>query len=109
MLDTLAELLSGGRIELQSDRGSVLAVLDMANPAAFPAHGGVLTLRPIANETAARSAGRATSAQVFGGDGSEVFSCDVGDAKSGATIRLQTTDIVQNAVVQITSFELRMS
>lgn len=106
MLDTLSSLLNGGRIVLLSERSSVLAVLNLSNPATFAADGGTLTFTKIASETATPSGGKATSAQILGADGFEVFSCDVGDENSNAVIKLQTTEIVRNAVVQITSFVL---
>lgn len=107
MLDGLAALLHGGSIELMSDQ-RVLAVLRLSNPAAMPAVGGELEFNDIGEEDAALAQGTATSARVLGVDGLELFTCDVGDEKSDAVIKLNTTKIFRGGPVRLKSFTLKM-
>ena len=79
-----AELMNGGSIELLSGEGSPLAVLKLSDPAAMPAIDGELELNEITEEDAAFASGAATAARIIGRDGSEVFTCDVGDENSDA-------------------------
>jgi hypothetical protein len=106
-LDRIGELMNGGSIELLSGEGSQLAVLKLSDPAAMPAADGELELNEIA-EGDAVAAGQATSARIVAADGSEVFSCDCGDANSDATIKLTPVEIVAGAPVSISSFRLAM-
>jgi hypothetical protein len=108
LLDTLAAMLDGGSIELLSDSGAILAVLNLSNPAAGAAVGGTLTFNKITEEDAALAQGNAASARVLAADGSEVFSCDVGDEQSDAVIRLNSTTIRRDYPVRLTSFRLAM-
>ena len=107
MLDVLAGLMDGGSIEL-SDNGKILAVLKLSNPAAQDATGGQLVLNKIAEEDAAIAEGRASRARILAADGSEVFSCDVGNDISDAVIKLNTTMIARNSPVRLNSFRLAM-
>jgi hypothetical protein len=107
MLDVLAGMMNGGSIEL-SDNSKVLAVLKLSNPAARDAAGGMLVFNKIAEENAALAQGNASFARIVGSDGSEVFSCDVGDENSDAVIKLNTTRIFRNSPVRIGSFSLVM-
>jgi hypothetical protein len=84
VLNSLSGLMDGGSIELLSNQGEVLAVLKLSDPAAQDAIGGELELNKIAEEDAALAQGNAISARVVASDGSEVFSCDVGDENSDA-------------------------
>jgi hypothetical protein len=108
MLDVLAGIMDGGRIEL-SDNGKVLAVLKLSNPAANDAVGGEVLFNRIAEEDAALAQGVASSARVLAADGSEVLSCDVGDENSDAVIKLNTTRIYRNGPVRLASFRLGMA
>jgi len=107
MLDVLAGMMDGGSIEV-SDNGKVLAVLKLSNPAARSAAGGELVFNKITDEDAARAQGNASSARIVAADGSEVFSCDVGDKNSAAVIRLDTTRIFRDGLVRLHSFRLVM-
>ncbi len=107
MLNTLAEMMNGGSIELLSDTGT-LAVLPLSNPAAQEAIGGELVFNKIVEEDAAVAQGNATGARIVASDGSPVFSCDVGDEKSDAVIKLNTTRIFRNSPVRLHSFRLVM-
>jgi hypothetical protein len=107
MLDALSALMDGGSIELMSDQ-RVLAVLKLSNPAAQDAIGGELEFNEIIEEDAALAQGNATSARVLGSDGSEVFSCDVGDENSDAVIKLNTTRIYRGGPVRLRSFKVAM-
>ena len=108
MLDTLGDMMDGGTIELASDNGARLAVLKLSYPAAGAADGGELVFNKIAEEHAAPEDGNASLARILTADGSEVFSCDVGDEKSDAVIKLNTTRIHRNGPVRLTSFRLGM-
>jgi hypothetical protein len=108
MLDVLSQLMDGGSIELRTGDGKTLAVLRLSNPAAMPAVGGELEFNAIAEEDAALAQGNAISARINGSNGSEVFSCDVGDEKSDAAIKLNTTKIYRGGPVQLKSFRLVM-
>jgi hypothetical protein len=50
-------------------------------------------LNKIAEEDAALAQGRAKTARIVSSDGSEVFSCDVGDVDSDAVVKLGSTQI----------------
>ena len=66
------------------------------------ASGNTLTLNAIAADTAAAATGTATWARLFKSDGTTiVLDCTVGT--SGADINLNTTAIVANAQVSVTS------
>jgi hypothetical protein len=99
MLNALGEWMNGGSLEILSDRQHLLAVLKLSNPAAMEAVGGTIELNEIAESAFARLLRR---------DGSEVFSCDVGDRNSDAVIKLTTTAINQGGPVRIDSFRLAM-
>jgi hypothetical protein len=107
MLDVLGEFMDGGRIELMSDE-RVLAVLKLSNPAAQAAVAGELEFNRIAEEDAALAQGDVQRARIVASDGSEVFSCDVGDENSDAVIKLNTTKIYRNGPVRLHSFRLVM-
>jgi hypothetical protein len=108
MLDVLARIMDGGRIELLSVDGQVLAALNLANPAAREAFGGELEFNPISEEDAALAQGTVNSARVLAADGSDVFTCDVGDDNSDAVIKLNTTKIYRGGPVRLQSFRLAM-
>ncbi len=108
ILDRLTTMMDGGTIELSSDNGEILTVLRLSDPAADAAIGAELVFNEIAEEDAALAQGNASSARVLAADGSEVFSCDVGDEKSDAVIKLNTTKIYRNGPVRLTSFRLGM-
>ena len=108
MLDVLAEMMDGGSIELLSGDGKMLARLTLSNPAAMPAIGGELLFNEIKEEDAALAQGNAMSAHILASDGSEVFSCDVGDENSDAVIKLNTTKIYRGGPVRLKSFRLVM-
>jgi hypothetical protein len=83
-------------------------VLRLSNPAATTEDGN-LVFNKIAEEDAALAQGNAATARILAANGIEVFSCDVGDENSNATIRLNTTKIYRNGPVRITSFRLGMA
>lgn len=108
MLDQLARMMDGGRIELRSDDERVLAVLELFDPAAKDAADGKLVLNDIAEEDAALAQGICMTARVLSADGEVVFSCDVGDENSDAVVRLNTTKIFRGGPVRLKSFRLIM-
>jgi len=107
MLDALSQLMDGGSIELRSD-DRVLAVLRLSTPVADPAIDGELEFNEIIEEEAALAQGTATDARIVAADGSEIFSCDVGDENSEAVIQLNTTRIYRGSPVRLKSFRLVM-
>jgi hypothetical protein len=107
MLDTIGRMMDGGIIELMSD-DRVLARLQLSSPSAMPASEAILIFNTIIDEDAAIGQGIATSARIIGRTGVEIFSCDVGDDKSDAVIRLNTTKIFKGGPVRLTSFKLAM-
>jgi len=108
MLEALSTLMDGGSIELQTGDGKTLAVLQLSNPAAMLDEEGELEFNDIAEEDAALGQGMALNARIIGASGDEVFSCDVGDEKSNAVIKLNTTKIYRGSPVRISSFRLMM-
>jgi hypothetical protein len=108
MLDVLAVMMDGGSIELQTGDGATLAVLHLSSPAAMSAAGAELEFNDIAEEDAALAQGNVTAARIVSADGSEVFSCDVGDLNSDAVIKLNTTKIYRGGPVRLESFRLVM-
>jgi hypothetical protein len=52
--------------------------------------------------------GNARSARVLTASGEEIFSCDVGDPKSDAVVKLNMTKIVPGGPIRISSFTLAM-
>jgi hypothetical protein len=107
-LDTLSALMDGGSIELLSDADRLLVVMNLSDPAAGPAADRALVLDNIAEGTALGQ-GNASSARIVATDGSELFSCDVGDENSDATIKLTgTTMIYRGQPVRLHSFRLVM-
>jgi len=108
MLEVLSHLMDGGNIELMADNGRLLAVLKLSNPAAMAAVDGELEFNDIIEEDAALAQGTVSSARILGADGSEVFSCDVGDENSDAVIKLNTTKIYRGGPVRLSSFRLVM-
>lgn len=107
MLNALGLLLDDGRIELSS-RDRVVAVLQLSNPATRLAMNGEMAFYDIAEEDSALGQGDAISATVLAADGSEIFSCDVGDENSDAVIKLNTTKIYRGSPVRLKSFRLVM-
>jgi hypothetical protein len=108
MLEALAALMSGGSIILQTDDGVTLAVLRLSSPAAMVDAEGELEFNDIAEEDAAIGQGNVTDARILGANGSEIFSCDVGDLDSDAVIKLNTTRIYRGGPVRLESFRLVM-
>ena len=93
-LDAIGRMMNGGSIEILSANGNPLAVLRLSDPAAMPAFGSELELNEIKEEDRAFGNGTATAARIVGRDGSEVFTCDCGDANSDAVIKLTPAEIV---------------
>ena len=108
MLDTLAEMMNGGTVELLADNGKTLAVLPLSNPAAQEASYGELAFNRIGEEDAAPAQGNASSARIVAADGTEILNCDCGDETSTAVIKLNTTRIFRNSPVRLSSFRLVM-
>lgn len=108
MLDVLAGMMDGGSIQLLTGDGQALAVLRLASPATQEAFGGELEFNPINEEDAALAQGTVSSARIVAADGSDVFSCDVGDEDSDAVIKLNTTKIYRGGPVRLLSFRLAM-
>ena len=106
-LDTLGNMMNGGSIELLTGDDGVIATLRLSDPAAMAAVDGELEFNEIAEGEAALT-GQAASARVVAADGSEVFSCDVGDEDSDAVVKLGTTQISVGAPVRLNSFRLSM-
>lgn len=107
MLDALSSMMNGGHIDLMSEQ-RVLAVLQLADPAAQFATSGELEFNAIGEEDAALAQGNAVSAIIIGADGGEVLRCDVGDENSDAVIKLNSTRIFRGGPVRINSFRLVM-
>jgi hypothetical protein len=81
----------------------LLATLPFASPSFSNASGGTITAGGIGSEPA-RASGTCTWARIVDASGYTVCDCDVGTA--GATINLNTTAIVQNGPVVISSFSI---
>jgi hypothetical protein len=108
MLDALATMMDGGSIELLSDTQRILAVMKLSNPAAKDAIGGELEFNKITEEDSAPFQGTAMTARIMAANGSEVFTCDVGEESSDAVVKLNTIKIFRGGPVRIKSFRLKV-
>lgn len=106
MFNALSALMSGGDIELLSDGGSVVAVLKLSTPAAR-IEDGVLEFNEI-SEGIARVQANVRSARIVTKFGAEIFSCDVGDLRSDAVIKLNTVWVAAGGPIKLSSFTLAM-
>jgi hypothetical protein len=88
MLNAIAGMMDGGSIELLTGNGGVLATLKLSDPAAQTATGDS-TRSPRATP---RWQDQAATARIVASDGSEVFSCDVGDENSNGVVKLPRAD-----------------
>lgn len=79
---------------------TLLAELTLSDPSGSVA-AGVLTFSAVTTDSAANATGTATWARIVDSTGSFVLDCSVSTA--GADINLNTTSIVVNAAVSITS------
>lgn len=70
--------------------------------------GGELEFNKIAEEDAALAQGSEETARIVAADGSEIFSCDVGDERSDAVVKLNPVLITRGAPARINSFRLSM-
>ena len=70
--------------------------------------GGELEFNKIAEEDAALAQGSEETARIVAADGSEIFSCDVGDKRADAVVKLTAVEITPGAPVRINSFKLAM-
>lgn len=114
MITALAALADGGSIEIRSGTqpasandsatGTLLATLTLSNPAADDVTDGVATLDTITEDSAADATGTASWARVKASGGATVLDCDVGT--SGATININTVNIVTGGPVRMTGFTL---
>ena len=107
MLAAVAGMMDGGSIELLTPDSKVIAVLKLSDLAARIAAGGDLEFNKI-HEADAVLTGEAEFGRVLAADGSEVFSCDVGDENSDAVIKLYPPMIYAGAPVRLNSFRLSM-
>lgn len=121
MADALAALVdagsAGGTIKIYtatqpasantaiSDQ-TLLATLTFSGTAFGAASGGVITAAAITEDSEADATGTAAWARIADSDGNTIFDCDVGT--SGATINLNTVNIVSGGPVSITSFTITM-
>jgi hypothetical protein len=87
--------------------GLVLAQLPLSNPAASVDGDGTLEFNEIGEDVSVAQ-GNARSARVLTASGEEIFSCDVGDPKSDAVVKLNMTKIVPGGPIRISSFTLAM-
>ena len=104
MLDTVAGLLDGGSLELLSPNSEVLVTLQISD--AGDAVDGELVFSLA--EGVAVLTGEARFARAVAADGTEVFSCDCGDANSDAVLKLTPTEIHAGGRVRLDSFRLVM-
>ena len=93
-------IYDGARPATNGANTNVLAYLVLSKPAGSIA-AGVLTFNTFGSEPAANATGTATWARVLSGNLIPVYDCSVGT--SAADIILNTTSIVQNAAVNVTS------
>jgi hypothetical protein len=70
--------------------------------------GGELEFNKIAEEDAALAQGSEETARIVAADGSEIFSCDVGDERSDAVVKLNPVQITRGAPLRLNSFRLSM-
>ena len=82
----------------------LLATLTFSDPSAPAASGGVLTFDTITQDASADATGTATWARIEDSDGNNAFDCDVSVTGGGATIELNTVNIIAGGAVRISSF-----
>jgi len=89
-----------------AETGTLLASIPFNDPCAPDASGGVLTMNvsPVLEDSSADNTGTATWARIKDSNGNTIFDCDVGT--SGATINLNTVNIVAGGPVRITGFTI---
>jgi hypothetical protein len=80
---------------------TLLGTLTFSTTSAPDATNGVLTFSAITEDTTADATGVAVWARIQDSNGVNVFDCDVGTA--GATINLNTVNIVAGGAIRITS------
>jgi hypothetical protein len=85
---------------------TLLATLTFADPAFGAADAGVITADTIVEDSEADADGTAAWARVADSTGATVFDCDVGTV--GATINLNTVNLVAGGPVSITAFTITM-
>ncbi len=83
---------------------TLLATLTFSDPAAPAAASGTLTFSPITEDSSADATAVATFGRIQDSDGNNVMDGDIGT--TGALISLNTTSIVSEGPVRITSFTL---
>lgn len=123
ILDLIASAIDGGPgpgiLRLYSGRrpasaddelaGNVLlAELAFSKPCAPIADGGVLTFAPLSTDAEAMATGTATFARVADSRGRAVADWDVGPTGSGATLSLNTVQLVAGGPVKIGSASIRL-
>lgn len=84
--------------------GTLLATLTFADPCAPAAVDGVLTFSPIIEDSAADATGTATWARILNGAGVAGVDVDIGVA--GATLIINTVNIVAGGPVRISFFAI---
>lgn len=83
---------------------TLLGTLFFSGPCEESIVNGVLTFAEIAMAEKAGATGVAEWARIEDSERNSVFDCDVGGPASGATIEMNTTDIVVGGPIHFTSF-----
>lgn len=84
---------------------TLLGTLTFSDPAFGATNSsGTATASSITSDTSADATGTAAWARIADSSGNTIFDCDVGT--SGATINLNTVNVVSGATIAITSFTL---
>jgi tRNA-binding EMAP/Myf-like protein len=85
---------------------TLLATLNLSNPAAAGAASGVLTFSAIAQDNAANATGTATWFSVQDGSSNRIIEGDVSGIGGGGDLQLSSTSIVVGGPVLVSSFVL---
>lgn len=107
MMNTLSDMLDGGRIEILSSDKRKLAELQLSNPATKPSRAGEIEFNTIKEEDSALALGNAAWARISGKDG-EVLTVDVGDQQSDAVLKMNTVNVYPNGPIRIKSLKLAL-
>lgn len=88
---------------------TLLATLTFSYPSAAAAQNGVLAFDPITEDSSAAATGKAAWARVTDSDGDVILDCDVSGIAGGATIEINTVDIVKGGPVRCASFTINQA
>lgn len=85
---------------------TLLGTVSFSDPCEESIRNGVLVFAEMAMAERAEGTGQAGWARIEDSERNNVFDCDVGEEGSGATIEMNTVDIVKGGPIHFTSFSI---